>query len=102
MVSKGRLAVSGPQESDGVLERVLAGYRGYLLFERAVCETTADCYEPRARLFLSQREGLAGLGLDGLTAADVSDFSCASARCGAPVRRRCWRWLSARCCGTCM
>jgi len=75
MVSKGRaVAVSGPQEPDGVLERVLAGYRSYLLFERGVCETTADCYEPRARLFLSQRERLPGLGLDRLTAADVSDF----------------------------
>src|SRR5688500_8671415 len=74
MVSKGRVAVSGPKEPDGALERVLAGYRGYLLVERGVCETTADSYEPRARLFLSQRDGVAGLSLDGLTAADVSDF----------------------------
>lgn len=67
-------AADGPLESEGAVERVLAGYRRYLLFERGVSETTAACYEPRARLFLSQREGLTDLGLDRLTAADVSDF----------------------------
>lgn len=35
-------------------------------------ETTAAGYEPRARRFLSQREGLEDLGLDRLSAADVS------------------------------
>lgn len=63
MVSKQRVvAVSGPQEPIGALERVLVGYRSYLLFERGVSATTVECYEPRARRFLSQREGLEDLG----------------------------------------
>jgi len=33
-----------------------------------------DCYEPRARRFLSQRESLDDLGLDRFTAADVTQF----------------------------
>lgn len=75
MVSKVRVAaVAGSQEPDGALGRVLAGYRRYLRFERGVCEATADCYEPRARRFLSRGEKLEGLGLDELTAADVSGF----------------------------
>lgn len=75
MVSKQRVvAVSGPQEPIGALDRVLVGYRSYLLFERGVSATTVECYEPRARRFLSQREGLEDLGLDRLTAADVTAF----------------------------
>ena len=50
------------------------GYRRYLLLERGLSQTTADSYEPRARRFLSGREGLEDLGLDRLRAADVSDF----------------------------
>jgi integrase/recombinase XerD len=68
------VAGDGPLGSEGSVEGVLAGYRRYLLLERGVSEATAACYEPRARLFLSRREGLEGLGLDRLTAADVSDF----------------------------
>jgi integrase/recombinase XerD len=68
------VAADGPLGSESSVDGVLAGYRRYLLLERGVSETTAACYEPRARLFLSQREGLEGLGLDRLTAADVSDF----------------------------
>jgi len=78
------VAVDGPLGSEGAVDRVLAGYRRYLLLERGVCETTAACYEPRARLFLSQREGLEGLGLDRLTAADVSGFLARE----CPVARR--------------
>ncbi len=61
-------------ESDGAVERVLAGYRRYLVVERGLSEATVVCYEPRARLFLSSREGLEELGLDALTAADVTGF----------------------------
>lgn len=61
-------------ESDGAVERVLAGYRSYLRLERGLRETTVACYEPRARRFLSHREGLEDLGLDRLTAADVTGF----------------------------
>lgn len=67
------VASDGPLEA-GSVDGVLAGYRRYLLVERGVSETTAAVYEPRARLFLSQRAGLEGWGLDRLTAADVSDF----------------------------
>jgi integrase/recombinase XerD len=67
------VAADGPLGSESSVDGVLAGYRRYL-FERGVSETTAACYERRARLLLSQREGLEGLGLDRLTAADVSDF----------------------------
>lgn len=68
------VVADGPLEGEGAVEGVLAGYRRYLLVERGVCETTAACYEPRARLFLSQRAGLEDLGLERLTAADVSGF----------------------------
>jgi site-specific recombinase XerD len=70
----GAQAPGRAQAPDGVVERVLEGYRSYLLLERGVSETTAAVYEPRARRFLSQRGGLEDLGLDRLTAADVSGF----------------------------
>jgi len=56
------------------LEVVAAGYRRYLLFERGLSDATVDCYEPRARRFLAQRDGSRGLLLAELTAADVSGF----------------------------
>lgn len=44
MGSKKRaVTVDGPQAPGGVVERVLAGYRSYLLLERGVSETTAAC-----------------------------------------------------------
>ena len=61
-------------ELDGAVEKVLVGYRGYLLCERGLSEATVDCYERRARRFLSGRARLEGLGLDRLTAADVTGF----------------------------
>jgi hypothetical protein len=60
------VAADGPLGSESSVDGVLAGFRRYLLLERGVSETTAACYELRARLFLSQREGLVGLGLDRL------------------------------------
>ena len=60
--------------ADGPVEEVLDGYRRYMLSERGVKERTVAGYEPDARVFLSQREGLEGLGLERLTAADVSAF----------------------------
>lgn len=59
---------------DGRVEGVLAGYRRYLLTECGVCEATASSYEPAAREFLSDRAGREGLGLERLTAAEVSGF----------------------------
>ena len=60
--------------ADGPVEEVLDGYRRYMVSERGVKERTVAGYEPDARVFLSQREGLEGLGLERLTAADVSSF----------------------------
>ncbi len=68
------VAVEGRFGPGSAVARVLAGYRRYLLVERGLSEATAVCYEPRARLFLSAREGLEDLGLDVLTAADVTGF----------------------------
>jgi integrase/recombinase XerD len=67
-------AADRPVEPERTLESVLGGYRSYLLDERGLSEATAVCYEPRARLFLSSREGRKDLGLDVLTAADVTGF----------------------------
>lgn len=51
-----------------------AGYRRYLLVERGLSDATVDCYGPRARRFLAERDGPGGLRLAELTAADVSGF----------------------------
>ena len=64
-----------PVVVQGPLEELLADYRRYLLIERRLSEHTAlDAYVPAARLFLAAREGPDGLGLERLTAADVSVF----------------------------
>ena len=64
-----------PVVVQGPLEELLADYRRYLLIERRLCEhTVLDAYEPAARLFLAGREGPDGLGLERLSAADVSLF----------------------------
>lgn len=72
--SRRSVAVDGLSQPDCAVERVVVGYRRWLLVERGLSETTAGCYEPRARRFLAQRDGLADLGLDVLTAADVTAF----------------------------
>jgi site-specific recombinase XerD len=59
---------------EGWVEEVLAGYRGFLRLERGVGEVTVAGYEPDARLFVCHCAGPEGLGLEGLTAADVSGF----------------------------
>ena len=64
--------------ADDRLELLLAAYRRYLFEQRGLCEyTVLDVYEPAARLFLSGRQGPDGLGLERLTAADVSLFLAA-------------------------
>jgi site-specific recombinase XerD len=61
--------------AEGPLEMLLADYGAYLLVERRLSEhTVLDCYEPAARLFLSGRESPDGLALEGLSAADVTNF----------------------------
>jgi integrase/recombinase XerD len=60
---------------EGPLEELLADYRRYLLIERALSDhTVLDAYGPAARLFLAGWEGPDGLGLERLSAADVSSF----------------------------
>jgi integrase/recombinase XerD len=61
--------------ADGPLERLLGGYRRYLFDERGLTEHTVLArYEPAARLFLSDRLGQSELGVERLSAADVSGF----------------------------
>jgi integrase/recombinase XerD len=64
-----------PVLAQGPLEELLADYRRYLSVERGLCDhTVLTAYEPAARLFLAGREGPDGLGLERLSAAEVSSF----------------------------
>jgi integrase/recombinase XerD len=61
--------------ASGPLEGLLADYGRYLRVERRLAEhTVRDAYLPAARLFLAGREGLDGLELERISAADVSLF----------------------------
>ena len=55
-------------------EELLDRYRRYLIRERGVCEQVADGYIRKVRGFLGWRASAGGVGLGGLTAADVSAF----------------------------
>ena len=71
----GVVPAPAPPAGDGPLDELLAAYRRYLLVERRLSEHTVfDAYVPAARLFLEGREGADGLGLERLSAADVSTF----------------------------
>ncbi len=60
---------------EGPLEELMADYRRFLLVERRLSQhTVLDAYEPAARLFLAGWEGSDGLGLERLSAADVTAF----------------------------
>jgi integrase/recombinase XerD len=60
---------------DDPLERLLEGYRRFLLVERGLTERTVLVrYGPDARLFLEGALGRGGSAVEGLTAADVSLF----------------------------
>jgi integrase len=64
-----------PAEAQGPLEELLAGYHGYLLSERGLCQHTVfDAYGPAARLFLAEFDGPDGLVLERLGAAEVTAF----------------------------
>jgi integrase/recombinase XerD len=64
-----------PDSPAGPLEGLLADYRRYLSVERGLCDhTVLDAYGPVARLFLSGRENSTELGLERLSAAEVSSF----------------------------
>ena len=59
---------------DGPVDGLLGDYRGYLARERGLAESSIENYGRVARLFLSEREGVDGLALERLTAAEVSGF----------------------------
>jgi integrase/recombinase XerD len=61
-------------EAGGPLERLLDDYRRYLACERGLAQSTVRDYERVARLFFAEREREGGLGLERLSAADVSIF----------------------------
>ena len=70
--------VLAPAVAQGPLEELLEDYRRYLSVERGLSEhTVLDAYGPAARLFLAGREGPDGLGLERLSAANVSSFLAA-------------------------
>jgi site-specific recombinase XerD len=59
----------------GPVEELLADYGRFLRVERRLAEhTVRDAYLPAARVFLAGRESPGGLGLERLSAADVSVF----------------------------
>jgi hypothetical protein len=61
--------------ASGPVEELLADYGLFLRVERCLAEhTVRDAYLPAARLFVAGREGPDGLGLERLSAADVSMF----------------------------
>ena len=71
----GVMPVPAATTASGPLEELLADYGRYLRVERRLAEhTVRDAYLPAARLFVAGREGLDGLGLERLSAADVSLF----------------------------
>jgi site-specific recombinase XerD len=71
----GVVPAPAPVVARGPLEELLADYRRYLLVERRLSDhTVLDAYGPAARLFLAGCEGPDGLGLDRLSAAEVSSF----------------------------
>jgi integrase/recombinase XerD len=64
-----------PASPQSPMEELLADYCRYLSVERGLSNHTVfDAYGPAARLFLSGRETADGLGLERLSAAEVSTF----------------------------
>jgi integrase/recombinase XerD len=63
-----------PAPASGAGEVLLAGYREYLAVERGLTADTIEGYVHAVRPFVSGRESDDGLGLQGLTAADVVGF----------------------------
>src|SRR5664280_1753991 len=73
----GAAPTPAPVFPEGRLEELLADYRRYLSIERALSDhnhTVLDAYGPAARLFLCGWQTADGLGLERLSAADVSSF----------------------------
>jgi integrase/recombinase XerD len=65
-------AAAPPAVVEDLLERILAGYRRYLVDKRGLTELPVARYEAAARLFLTGRVSADGSGLERLGGADVS------------------------------
>jgi hypothetical protein len=75
------------------VDRLLADYRRYLLFERGLATTTVDGYECIARVFLRDRERRCGGGLElerrapsELSRQSTTFDGCSRSMCRAPLR----------------
>lgn len=70
------------------VEVLLERYRGYLIGERGLTAATVRGYVDLVRPFLAARAGADGLGLDALTAAEVSAFvlSAVRGRCSGSAK----------------
>jgi site-specific recombinase XerD len=72
--------LAAPAVATTPLEALLERYRRYLLVERGLAEGTVRGYLDVVRPFLAERASVDGLGLERLTAADVSVFVVATCR----------------------
>jgi integrase/recombinase XerD len=70
-------AAAAPVVVDDPLERLLVGFRRYLVDERGLTELPVVRYETAARLFLAARVSADGSGVERLDGADVSLFLAA-------------------------
>ena len=80
----GVAAVPPEAVAGGALERVVEEYRRYLVSERALTAAVVRKYTGLAREFLAACEQGEGRGLDGLSAAWVTDYVVARCRGRAP------------------
>jgi site-specific recombinase XerD len=87
----GVMAPAGGRSELTPAERLVVGYREWLVGERALAETTVIRYERLARRFVAGRVSDAGkLDIAGLTGADVSSFllqECARVSVGSAKGR---------------
>jgi site-specific recombinase XerD len=97
----GAVPIAAVVAAAGTLEDLLGGYRRYLVCERGLAAGTVADYERVARLFAAERAGTDSVGLERLSAADVTAFvtrecprrSVASARCLIAGLRSLLRYL---------
>jgi integrase/recombinase XerD len=81
LAAAGALILDAPAAGVSQDERLLAAFERHLLCERALAATTAAAYVTRARRFLA---GVAGGGLAGLAAGDVTRAVAAEAAAVSP------------------
>lgn len=82
----GVVATPAPAGPSTPVERLIEAYRAYLVQERGLAAGTVADYLHVARLFLATRPTDGGLGLERLTAAEVSAFvlaECTTRRVGS-------------------